>query len=96
MSDVTVIAVEPFNGYARGAEVTVSDREAKQLIDKKLAKMKGPASNKMKVAPENKANPSPAAGRARTSSASPVARASAKKTATKSAAGARKRRTAAS
>lgn len=78
---VTVIAVEPFDGNQPGARVEVSERQAKQLIQKGLAKMQAPHSNKMKPAPENKANPSPAAGEARPSSASRAARASRQTTA---------------
>jgi hypothetical protein len=93
MSKVNVIAVEPVNGNAPGSILEVSEHEAQQLVRKGLVKMQGPASNKMKATPENKANPSPAAGKAQKSSASPVARASQKTTAKKSVAGARAAKT---
>jgi hypothetical protein len=89
MSNVKVVAIEPVNGQTPGSRFEVSEREARQLIDKKLVKMDAPVSNKMKPQAENKANPSPAAGKAQTSSALPAARASAKKTVTKSVAGAK-------
>lgn len=87
MSKVNVVAIEPVNGHGPGARFEVSEREARQLEAKRLVKMDAPVSNKMKPQAENKANPSPAAGKAQTSSALPAARASARKTATKSVAG---------
>ncbi len=89
---VTVIAVEPFDGNQPGARVDVSERQAAQLIGKGLAKMQAPHSNKMKLAPENKANPSQAAGEAQPSSALRAARVSPKTTATPSADGAKPKR----
>jgi len=80
MSTIQVIAIEPFDGNQPGATVTVSERQAEQLVVKGLAKVKGPHSTKVKPPLANKANPSKAAGQGRTSSASPAARPSAKKT----------------
>jgi len=92
MSQVKVIAVEPFDGYPMGAEVSVSERVAEQLIKKGLAKMQAPHSNKMRAASENKAVPSKAAGEAQRSSASRAAQASRQTTANPSGTGARRGR----
>ena len=83
-----VIAIEPFDGNQPGAEVEVTERQAQQLVEKRLAKMRKPVSNKMRAEPENKANPSPAVGKGRRSSASPAARVSRRTTAKKSGRGA--------
>ncbi len=90
MTTVKVTAIEPFNNHRPGDVVEVTEREAKQLVDKRLAKMAVEPSNKMAPDAErgNKANPSPAAGEASRSSASPAVPASAKTTAKKSAGGA--------
>lgn len=85
--NVKIICLEPINGHQAGVELEVSEREAKQLVGKRLAKMAVEPSNKMAEQGENKANPSPAAGAARRSSASPAARASAKTTSKPSPAG---------
>jgi hypothetical protein len=92
MSKVKVIAIEPFNGNAVGAVIEVSEREAGQLVQKRLAKMQAPHSNKMRAASENKAVPSKAAGEARRSSASRAAQASPQTTANPSGTGARRGR----
>ena len=47
------------DGPRPGAHVTVSERQAQQLVAKGLAKMQAPHSNKMKVAQENKAKALP-------------------------------------
>ncbi len=87
---VTMIAIEPCNSVKAGSEFEVSEREAAQLVQRGLARMKGPAENKMAPAGENKANPTPAAGAAAGSSASPAGQASPKKTARGSRGGSRK------
>ena len=92
MSKVKVVAVEPFNGNNVGAVVEVSEREAAQLVQKRLAKMQAPHSNKMRAASENKAVPSKAAGEAQRSSASRAAQASPQTTAKPSPTGARRGR----
>lgn len=93
MSNVKVVAIEPVNGRNIGERFDVSEREAQQLVEKRLVKIAAPASNKMKAAPENKANPSPAVGKAPASSASPAARVSRQTTAKKSGAGAKAKKT---
>lgn len=87
---VKVIATEPVNAFRIGDEFEVSEREAKQLVDKGMVKMLGDVQNKMQAAPANKAVPSKAAGGETQSSSSRAARASVSKTAKKSAAGAKK------
>ena len=91
MSNVEMVAVEPVNRYKPGDRFHVTEREAEQLEGKGLAKMIAPPKNKMAAEPENKANPSPAAGEASPSSASRAARVSPKPTARKSGVGSRKR-----
>lgn len=93
MSLVKLMAIEPVNSHRPGDTFEAPEREANQLIQKGLAKMDAPVRNKMAQAPANKANPSPAAGRVQRSSASPVARASAKTTATRSNRGAQPEKT---
>ena len=89
MDSVKLIAIEPFDGNQPGQTLTVTERQADQLIAKGLAKKAAPEhANKMKPAPENKANPLQAVGRGRTSSASPAARPSQSRTARQSGSGA--------
>jgi hypothetical protein len=73
MSLVKIIAIEPFNGLQPGQALDTSEREAKQLIDRGLAKMAVTVANKMAVPVPNKANPTRAAGAAQRSFASPAA-----------------------
>lgn len=84
-----LIAIEPHDGHTPGDRYEAPDRQAKQLIEKGLAKAAPAPRNKMAPSGANKANPSPAAGRARTSSASPAARRSPAKTSNASGSGAR-------
>lgn len=90
MSTVNVVALEPVNGKHPGESFEVTEREAEQLVGKRLVKLAGPTENKMAAPAENKANPSPAAGEAKPSSASRAARVSPKKTAKPSGVGSRK------
>lgn len=87
MSMVRVIAIDGVDGHAPGSDWEVTERQAKQLVDKGLVKMAGPVENKMAEPVANKANPSATAGEAPPSSASPAGRASAKTTAKRSVAG---------
>lgn len=91
MSTVLMVTLDAINGKPAGAEIEVSEREAKQLEDRHLAKRATEIrDNKMRAEPSNKAHPadpSVAAGGGSRSSASPAARVSAKKTAAKSASG---------
>lgn len=87
MSLVKMVTLDTINGKPAGAEIEVSEREAKQLEDRRLAMRGTDRENKMRAEPENKANPSPAAGKGSKLSASPAARASAKKTPVRSASG---------
>jgi len=89
MSLVTLIAVEPCNGHNPGEDFQATEREAKQLLQRRLARMAVGSSNKMLPPPANKQNPSLAAGGAPLSSASPAAPASVQTTAQTSTAGAR-------
>ena len=84
MSKVKMIAIDGCNGHQPGDSFEVSEREAQQLIAKRLAKMSAPVQNKMMPPAGNKE----AAGGVPPSSASPAARASRKTTATTSARGA--------
>lgn len=88
MSLVKVQALDAFDGHQPGDFVEVPERQAQQLIQRGLAKMAGPVRNKMAQPVANKANPSQGAGKDQQSSASPVARASRKTTARRSASGA--------
>ena len=81
MSLVRLIAVEPCNGHNPGEDFYATEREAKQLLQRRLVRMAVGSSNKMLPPPANKANPSPAAGEAPPSSASPAAPASVQTTA---------------
>lgn len=73
MTMVRVKAIEPCDSHKPGDVFEVPERQARELVDMRLVKMMAPPSNKMAPAAKNKAVPSPAAGRVRTSSASPVA-----------------------
>lgn len=84
MSKVKVVAIEPFNGFGVGAIVEVSEREAAQLVQKRLARMAAPHSNKMRADREDKGDPSKAAGEAQQSSALRAAQASQQTTAKQS------------
>jgi uncharacterized membrane protein len=88
MTKVFVRAIEPCDGHKPGDRFEVPERQARELVQLGLVKMMAPLQNKMAPAPANKANPSPAAGRVRRSSASPAARVSPPKTAQPSDAGA--------
>lgn len=92
MSKVSVTAIEPFDGNNPGARVDVSLRQARQLVERGLAKMSVPASNKMRPAPANKANPTQAVGEALPSSALPAVPALQQTTATTSGSGNRRGR----
>lgn len=70
---VEVLAIEPCNNHKPGDRFKVSAWEAEQLVEKRLVKMISAHPNKMRAEPENKANPTSAAGEARTSSASQAA-----------------------
>lgn len=89
---VIVTAIQPFNSHKPGDVFELSEREAAQAEAKGLVKMQVPVSNKMKVEPENKANPSPAGGEGVRSSASPAARVSQQTTARPSGTGRRRGR----
>ena len=90
MSMVRLVAIEPCNQHAPGTDFLATEREAGQLVKRRLAKLAAPVpANKMMPPAANKANPSPAAGRVRPSSASPAARASVQTTAQPSPRGAR-------
>lgn len=89
MSTVRLLAIEPVNSFRPGERFDVSEREARQLIEKGLAKMDGPVKNKMMPPAGNKQ----AAGEAQQSSASQAAPASRKTTATKSENGEKPKRT---
>jgi hypothetical protein len=86
-----LITIEPFDGHGPNEKIEVPDAQARKLIDKGLAKAAPAPSNKMALEGENKADPSEAAGKATTSSASRAAPRSARKTATPSADGAPKK-----
>lgn len=89
MSTVRLLAIEPINSFRPGERFDASEREARHLIEKGLAKMDGPVKNKMMPPAGNKQ----AAGEAQQSSASPAAPASRKTTANKSDAGDKPKRT---
>lgn len=89
---ITVTAIEPFNSHKPGDVFELTEREANHAVSKGLVKMQVPHSNKMKLEPENKANPSPADGAAPLSSASPAARVSLQTIARPSATGRRRGR----
>ncbi|WP_440221843.1 hypothetical protein ACQQ2N_12165 [Dokdonella sp. MW10] len=90
MTHVTMIAIEPCNSHRPGDSFSVPEREAEQLVRKGLAKINGPHENKMAPPGDNKANPTGTAGAATSSSASRAGRASPRKTAGASRAGAKK------
>jgi len=71
---VRVKAIEPCDSHKPGDVFEVPERQARELADMRLVKMLAPPANKMAEPAKNKSVPSPAAGRVRTSSASPVAR----------------------
>lgn len=73
---VKVIAIEPFNGKHPGAIVETSEREARELVAKGLAKMAVPVQNKMALPVANKSSPTCPAGVAQRSFASPAGRVS--------------------
>ena len=58
MSKVEVVCIEPCNEHRPGARFECSASEARELEEKGLVKMRAPVSNKMKLPPENKRNPS--------------------------------------
>ncbi|MGQ2994273.1 hypothetical protein [Variovorax sp.] len=84
MTMVKMIAIDGCNGHQPGDQFLATEREAKQLVDKRLAKMAGPPKNKMMPPAGNKG----AVGEEPPSSASPAAPASRKTTANRSARGA--------
>lgn len=88
MSMVKMVAIEPCDSYHPGDEFEVPERQANQYETKGLAKRAAGHANKMATPVENKASPSPAAGRAAQPSASPAAPASPRKIATASTRGA--------
>lgn len=87
MTMVRVKAIEPCDMHKPGAVFEVTERVARELVEKRLVKMLAPVQNKMAQPAKNKANPSPAAGRVQPSSASPVAHRSRRTTAKPSDAG---------
>lgn len=87
-----VLTLEPVNRTPPGVVIEVTEREGEQLIRKGLAKAAPVPQNKMAAEGANKADPSEAAGKTRTSSSSPAARRSAPRTAKPSDAGAPKKR----
>lgn len=89
MSTVRLLALQPVNSIRPGERFDASEREARQLIEKGLAKMDAPVKNKMMPPAGNKQ----AAGEAQQSSASQAAPASRKTTANTSGAGDRPKRT---
>lgn len=93
MTTITVTAIEPFNSHPPGDTFELTEREARQAIDKGLVKMLGPQSNKMLAEAANKGRsevPLKAAGEGTTSSASRAAPASRKRIVKPSGAGAKK------
>ncbi|UHQ21897.1 hypothetical protein LVB77_14605 [Lysobacter sp. 5GHs7-4] len=87
MSKVRVTAIEPFNSYKPGESFELPEREAEQALAKGLVRVGGVATSKAAKVSAEGVNPSLAAGGGRRSSASPAARASARKTAGQSANG---------
>jgi hypothetical protein len=70
---VEVIAIEQHDGHMAGDRYFVGAWTASELVDKRLVKMAAAHPNKMREPPENKANPTRAAGMALKSSALPAA-----------------------
>lgn len=69
---VKLICIEPFNGHHPGSVIETSEREARELVAKGLAKMAVPVLNKMALPVANKANPTRPAGVVQRSFASPA------------------------
>jgi len=88
MSMVKMVAVEPCDSCQPGEQFEVPERQAAQYEAKGLAKRAAGHANKMATPVENKASPSPAAGKDVTPSASPAAPVSPRKTAAPSKRGA--------
>lgn len=86
-----LLTLEPFDGHGPNEIIEVPDKQAEKLIAKGLAKPAPVPQNKLAQEGSDKADPSEAAGQARTSPSSPAAPRSARKTATRSGAGAPKK-----
>jgi hypothetical protein len=70
---VRVTAVQPHDGHQPGADYEVPERQANDLLKRRLVKMAPAVLNKMAQPAANKRNPISAAGKVPQSSASPAA-----------------------
>lgn len=92
MSQVRVIAIDQHDGRAAGDDYLTTERQARQLVARGLAKMAADMPrNKMMPPPANKGSPAPLpdAGEAQRQPSSPAAPVSPPKTASSSVRGAR-------